>query len=78
MKKSFFTAVTVMAVASAMRANQIIESVAAYFGTHEQCKSIIDGVDSNSQDPAAIEAYNNYTSCRNSTVLEEMIIGDPK
>lgn len=72
MKKLFLTAVTIMAVASAMGANQVIESVAAYFGTHEQCKGVMDGAKPGTSDfDNALKAYH---ICRNSTVLEEIVI----
>ena len=81
MKKLIFTAICAMAFANGFASNdvkEVIEEQIAFFGTHEQCKSILDGVDVSDDSASTKEAMDNYMLCRNSTVLDEVVIEAPK
>ena len=79
MKKLFFTAICAMAFANGFASNdvkEVIEDQIAFFGTHEQCKSIMDGKTQGTKE--FDEALQNYHECRNSTFLDEVVIETPK
>ena len=81
MKKLLFTAICAMAFSNGFASNnvkEVIEEQVAFFGTHEQCKAILDGVDLNTDTEASRKALENYHQCRNSTVLDEVVIEAPK
>lgn len=81
MKKLLFTAICAMAFANGFASNdvkEVIEEQIAFFGTHEQCKGILDGIDLNSDSEESRKALEGYHQCRNSTVLDEVVIEAPK